>query len=350
MERIFMKFNILILLVLISIMSPALIAQSAAKNVSKTGTAVAPFLEIPVGAAAIGMGGAFVSLANDASALYWNAAGVASLQQNQVVFAHTKWIADTKFDFAGAALPLSGIGTLGISFTSLSMSDMLVRTIDMPEGTGEYFSAGDLAMGLSFARQFTDRFAIGVTVKYIQQTIWHESASAFAMDVGTTFKTDLFGGLTIGASLSNFGSKAQLSGRDTRNVGRIDPSKLGSNDQVPSNIEMNSWDLPLLFQFGVSTNIMKTDEYRWTVAVDALNPSDDYQSINTGTEISYLDYLYLRCGYQNLFLEGNEGGLTFGVGVSSNMLLGNTSLIFNYAYRDFGRLENINSFSLGMSF
>ena len=48
-----------------------------AQSVSKAGTVAAPFLEIPVGAAAIGMGGAFVSLANDASALYWNAAGAA---------------------------------------------------------------------------------------------------------------------------------------------------------------------------------------------------------------------------------------------------------------------------------
>ena len=348
-ERISMKNNVLMPLVLIALMPLTAAAQSGANDVSKTGTTVAPFLEIPVGATAVGMGGAFVSLANDATALYWNAAGIASFQQNQAVFVHTNWIADTRFDFAGVAVPLSGFGTLGLSFTSLSMADMIVRTVELPEGTGEYFSAGDIAMGISYARQLTDRFAIGITTKYIQQTIWHESASAFAVDVGTTFKTDLFGGMTIGASLSNFGSKMQLSGRDTRNFGRVDPTKLGSNDQIPSNLEMNSWDLPLLFQFGVSTNVLKSEEYRWTVAADALNPSDDYQSMNVGTEFSYRDYLYLRCGYQNLFLVQAEGGLSFGVGLSSNMLLGNASLMFNYGYRDFGRLTSIHTFSLGMS-
>jgi hypothetical protein len=350
LERIFMMKKLVIPIALIAVFSAAAFAQSSSKDVSKTGTTVASFLEIPVGAKAVGMGGAFVSISDDVSALYWNASGIASLQQNEVNFVHTNWIAGTKFDFAGVSLAIDGFGALGLSFTSLTMGDMMVRTVDMPEGTGEYFSAGDIAMGISYARQLTDRFAIGITTKYIQETIWHESASGFAVDVGTSFRTDLFGGMIIGASLTNFGSKMQLSGRDTRNFGRVDPTKLGSNDQIPSDLEMNSWNLPLLFQFGVSTNIFKTDEYRWTVAVDALNPSDNYQSVNAGTEIAFMNFLYLRGGYQNLFLAQSEGGLTLGVGISSNALFGNASLVFNYAYRDFGRLESINTFSVGVNF
>ncbi len=72
------------------------------------------------------------------------------------------------------------------------MADELVRTVDQPEGTGEFFSAGDIAVGLSYARNLTDRFSIGFSAKYIQETIWHESASAIAIDAGTTFQNRSF--------------------------------------------------------------------------------------------------------------------------------------------------------------
>jgi len=225
--------------------------QGFVSDVSKTGTAAATFLEIPVGAAGIGMGGAFVSIANDATALYWNPSGCASLQQSEFLAVHTNWIVDTKFDFGAFVLPLGDFGALGVSVTSLSMADMKVRTVDLPEGTVEFFSAAYLAAGLSYSRRLTDRFSIGFTGKYIQESIWHETANAFALDAGTTFRTDLFGGMMIGAAISNFGTAMKLSGRDTRQFIRVDPTVTGSTDRIPVNIEIDSWELPLSIQFSV---------------------------------------------------------------------------------------------------
>jgi hypothetical protein len=319
-------------------------------DVSKSGTTAATFLEINVGAPAVGMGGAFVSIANDATALYWNPAGVATIRQTSAVAVHTNWIADTKFDYAGIALPLTDFGTLGFSLTSLSMGDMQVRTVEFPEGTGEYFSAGDLAAAVSYSRQLTERFSIGISGKYIQETIWHESASAFAIDVGTLFRTDLFGGMTIGAALTNFGTNMKMAGRDSRQFVRLNPAELGTNGQIPTDIAFDSWDLPLLFQFGVSTRIFDNDEYRWTLAADALHPNDNYESVNVGTEFAYSDFLFLRAGYQSLFLKSSEGGLSLGVGVSSGSFLGKTSIGFDYAYQDMGRLQSVHVFTLGLRF
>ncbi|HLX12009.1 MAG TPA: PorV/PorQ family protein, partial [Bacteroidota bacterium] len=216
--------------------------------------------------------------------------------------------------------------------------------------TGEYFSAGDIAAGVTFARQLTDRFAIGFTTKYIQETIWHESANAFAIDAGTTFKTDLFGGLVIAATLSNFGTKLQMTGRDARQFISVDPSQQGTNNQIPASIEMNSWDLPLLFQFGVSTDVVKQDSYRWTVTADALHPSDDYESMNVGTQFSYQDIFFVRTGFQSLFLADREGGFSLGVGVSASSLLDIVSLKFDYAYRDMGILSGIHVVSVRAQF
>jgi hypothetical protein len=282
--------------------------------------------------------------------MYWNVGGIANLTQYETILVHTDWIADTRFDYAGLIIPLGSFGNLGLSFTSLSMDDMKVRTVEQPEGTGENFSAGDIAFGISFARHLTDRFSLGITAKYIQQTIWHMSSSAFAIDAGTTFRTDLLGGLTIGAVMSNFGTPMRLDGRDSRYFISVDETKQGSNDRIPVNIELDSWDLPLYFQIGVSTHAFNYDDYKLIVSADALVPNNDYQSLNVGTEFSFMDYLYLRAGYNSLFLQDAEGGLSFGAGVNSKMLLSNATVNFDYAFRDFGRLKNVHCFSVGIKF
>src|SRR2546426_9881997 len=125
-----MKRILPFLLILGAALTADLRGQGFVSDVSKTSTNAAVFLEIPVGATAIGMGGAFVSIANDATSLYWNPAGSALLTQNQFVAVHTGWIAQTRFDFGGVVVPLGGFGTLGVSFTSLSMDDMKIRTME----------------------------------------------------------------------------------------------------------------------------------------------------------------------------------------------------------------------------
>lgn len=344
-----MKRTIEIIL-LLSLVAPETFAQAAGSNVSKAGTTAATFLEVGVGASAMGMGGAYVSVAENATALYWNAAQIVSLSQIGVALVHTNWIADTKFDYAGLVVPLGDFGTLGFSITSLSMPDMKVRSIELPEGTGEFFSAGDMAGSITYARRLTERFAIGLTAKYIQQNIWHESASAFAIDVGTSFKTDLAGGMTIGATLSNFGTSMKMSGRDTRTFIRLDKTKLGSNERIPTNIEFDSWDLPLLFQIGVSTRIVDNNQYRWTVAVDALHPSDNYESLNAGTQVVFFEILAVRAGYRSLFLNDAEGGASFGFGVMAPEFIGNMSVGFDYAFQDMGRLKSVHVFTIDLRF
>ena len=346
-----MKKKVLLNIIFIFLVSmQSILAQNSGTAVSKVGTNAASFLEISIGAIATGMGGAYVSRANDATALYWNPAGVANFNSYEADIVHTEWLADTKLDFAALALPLGDFGTLGFSYTALTMPDMKVRTVEQPEGTGEYFSAGDLAFGISYSRKLFDRFSIGFTGKYIQERIWHMSSVAFAMDIGTIFRTDLFGGMVIGASISNFGTSMKMQGIDTRTYSSVDPSQLGTNDQIPYSIDLDSWSLPLLFRIGVSTNAINTSDYRWTVAVDALHPSDNYESLNVGTEFAYKELLFIRGGYQSLFLRDREGGLSFGVGLKFKMLFTDNVIRVDYGYRNFGRLPGINVFSVGLNF
>lgn len=319
------------------------------QKVTKVGTTAAPFLSIGVGSRAIGMGGAFVSTADDATALFWNVSGIARLPKNQIVLDHAEWIAGINFDFAGAVWQLGPLGTLGASFTSLSMGDMERTTEYQPEGTGELFSAGSFAIGLSYARNLTDRFSIGFTGKYISEKIFNSGAHGVALDIGTLYTTP-FHDMKIGMSISNFGTKMQMSGRDLLVQYDIDPLRAGNNGNLNANLQTDQYDLPLMFRVGVSMNLLRSrSNHSLLVAVDALHPSDNVESLNVGTEYRFMDLISLRAGYKRLFSRDSEEGLTAGAGFQYTFL-GNVGIQLDYAFQSFGRLRNVNRFSFVLMF
>ncbi len=345
-----MKKIISIMFVLLVAMCGQAYSQLFVSNVSKVGTTAGTFLEIPVGARALAMGDAIVASAEDASALYWNPAGIARIQTNQAFIQHTSWLAGTGFDYAGIVFPLGEFGSVGASVTSFNSGQMEVTNIDFPDGNGLYFSVNDVAIGIAYARALTDRFSIGVNAKYIQESIWNEQASAFAVDIGTLVTTDFLNGLRIGASIYNFGTNMQMAGPDLRQFHPIDPTKLGSNQNIPEDIETNSWPLPLNFQFGLATDIINSGDNKLTLAVDALHPSDNYESLNVGGEYSFKKFIYFRAGYQSLFLKDHEGGASAGVGLRYEIPYSSLSIAVDYAYNDYGRLNSTNTFSLFVGF
>jgi len=326
------------------------VAQDDGSGVSKVGTTAAPFLEIPAGARATAMGSAFVANATDVTCLFWNPSFMALLPQSEAVFSHTRWIAEMSFDYAALGVPLGDFGALGLSFTSLSMDDMMVRTVERPEGTGEMFSAGSFAIGIHYARNLSEWFAIGFTVKYIDERIWHMKATAFALDVGTVFTTNLLNGFRIGATITNFGTTMQLSGRDTRTFHRIDPNKVGSNERIPQNIELDTWNLPMSIQFGIAADLVKSEDLLLTVAADALHPADNYESLNAGVELGLFSTFFIRAGAHSLFLVDGEGGLSAGAGVLADLFGGGLKATFDYGYTDYGRLSAVHVFAIGLQF
>jgi hypothetical protein len=300
-----------------------------------------------VGARAIGMGGAFAAVANDASALFWNVGGLAQIDKFSVIFNHSEWLADINFDYAGFVAPASNIGTIGFSITSLNMPDFDQTTEDNPYGTGIKFSAGSIAFGLSYARKLTDKFMIGFTGKYIREHIWNTDASGFAMDVGTLFTTP-FRGLRVGLSITNFGTKMQMTGDDLLVQVDIDPTIVGNNNQINSVLQTGIFDLPLLFRFGLSMDVLQTENNRFTLATDALHPNDNAESVNVGGEYQFRDLIALRAGYRSLFLPDSEEGFTLGGGI--NYGVAGFGFRLDYAYEDFGRLNNIQKFTLLLLF
>lgn len=325
-----------------------IVAVSLYGGVTKVGTTAATFLTIPVGPRALGMGGAFVSVADDATAMFWNVAGIGKLNKNEAVLIHSNWLCDTYFEYAGVVIPISGLGTFGVNLTFMNLGEMEQTTEQDPDGNGVKFACGSFATGLAYARQLTDRFAIGFNVKYIQESIMNCNASGIAIDVGTIFRTQ-FKGARLGMSISNFGTKMQMSGNDLLVQHDIDPGLAGNNPYVNAYLSTGSFDLPLLLRVGMSIDIINTPPNLLTLSCDAIHPNDNTESLNMGVEYVFKDLLSLRTGYTALYKEDSEEGFTFGAGFSAGIQR-SLRLKIDYAYELFGRLNNVQKLGVGLEF
>jgi hypothetical protein len=322
---------------------------------SKVGTTAAQFLGISVGPKASAMGSAYVASSEDVSSLYWNPGAIVQANKSEFTFSNTDWLVGTKFRWFGFMMNLDGENAIGVHMTQLDYGEEDVTTVLSPDGNGERWSAADLAIGLSYSRRLTDRFSIGGTAKYVSQRIWNESASNITFDLGLLFVTD-FNNMRLGMSMANFGGDMQLDGRDLLNKVDIDPANAGSNKTLVGKLKTDAWPMPLLFRVGIAMDLMKNDMIRATVAVDALRPNDNSESINVGGEVGWQDMLFVRGGFKSLFAkespfgkDNQQDGLSLGGGVKLQ-LQGLASLEVNYAFNKFGVFGNLNTIALSIAF
>jgi hypothetical protein len=337
-------------LLLIIIFLFAILPGVALSQITKTGTTAAKFLSIGIGPRANAMGGAFTSVANDASSLYWNPAGAASITKYEAMFSYTSLYKDLgiNLNYVALVVPVGEAGNFGVSVTALDYGEMDVTTEYYPEGTGEKFSASSYAFGLSYARNITESFAAGITVKYITEGIFNSTADGVAFDIGTIFDTPFFG-IKFSTIITNYGSKMQMTGEDLLIRYDADPTRKGNNETVDAYYKTDRFELPLRLQIGISKTFQFLRNEKFTIAVDATHPNDNTEYLNFGGELSFLDNLIsLRGGYKGLFLKDNQEGLTLGAGL--NYALGVFEVGFDYSYQYYKYLSYIHSFGVNLKF
>ena len=321
---------------------------ATASGQSKIGTTAGQFLGIPVGAKATAMGDAFVASSSDVTTIYWNPGAFAQATNSQISFSNTEWLVGTKFRWFGVMLNIDGANAFGLSVTNLDYGEDDVTTVQSPDGTGERWAAQDIAIALSYSRRLTDRFSMGGSVKYVGQTIWNETASTVAFDLGLLFVTGLHG-MRLGMSFSNFGGDLTLDGRDLLQRVDIDPANSGSNKTLVGKLKTDPWPLPLMFRVGVAMDLIKDNNMSLTVAADAVRPNDNAEFVNVGGELGWNELAFVRAGYRSLFKKDSETGASFGGGLRYQ-LEGIAGVELNYAYSQFGLFGNLNTLALSVSF
>lgn len=315
-RRIFMRRCLF--LITIQSLFFCLIQDAQAGN--RSGTVTAQFLKLPVNARAAALGNAQVALAVGASSIAYNPAGILSVQNVSFGGTYNAWFADIQHSFLGVAGNLGDWGTIGVGVTLLTTDDMIVTTPAFPEGTGELFRASDYAFTLSYARQISVEFGLGLGAKYIQSYLYNTEigANAIAFDIGSLYD--------IPALRTRLGISVNNLGRDLKFL----------NEQ---------YSLPTVLRFGVRTDVYQEDDHLVHVAFQIGRPNDADEQYNLGVEYIYQNMVSLRSGYR--FNYDNEDW-SLGVGFSLSSLGINGTL--DYSYTNFKFLSGTNMFSVEIGF
>lgn len=327
---------------------------SFAGNDSKKGTAGAQELLLPIGARGIALGGSNASTAKGIEAIYWNPAGLASINgSGEALFSHMNYIADIGVNFGAVAVNIVDVGTIALSLKSLDFGDIPITTEDFPEGTGETFSPSYSVIGLSFARSLTDRISVGANFKLVSEKIARTSATGLAFDAGVqyAFGTETaLSGVKFAVTLKNLGPTMQYDGADLeRNV--VPPGTAWNNTQRALKYTSQAFELPSTLELGVSYDFMPTSANRLTLNTLFQNTNFGNDEYKGGLEYAFNEQFFLRGGY--LYSpEGNLNssiyGASFGGGV--NMDIGGVRAQLDYAYRETKYFQGTNSISVLLGF
>ncbi len=279
------------------------------------GTRAMTFLKIGVGAEAIGMAESQVAATDDLYASYWNPAGLASLQKPQLALMHNEWFAGINHEFVGVALPVGNIGTIGLSSSFLSFGDLQGRDSEGNETT--IFRPYDLAVILSYARNFSSSIAFGANAKFLREQIADETGNGIAFDFGVLYTFSQMP-LSLGFNAQHLGPRVTF-------------------------IE-EAFGLPVTFRMGAAYRL-------WNDALlltsDIIRPSDNDIAIAVGAGYTIANILQLRTGY-NYQVGGNDlgtiSGLTSGFGLTLRQFQ------VDYALVTFGVLGLTHRFSLVANF
>ena len=313
-----MRSKIIVLSLFVVLVVPA--QSFATEPFAKVGTFALSFLKIPPSARAAGMGSAFTSLANDATATYWNPAGMVEVTRTAIRLEHTFWPADISLDYATAVFSLPFVpGSWGLSARALSMDPQKERTIFLPDGTGKEFDAGDMSFGLSYAQYFTDKFSAGGTVHFIHSGLAEKSVNTYAVDFGLIYRIG-FSGMRLGMMIQSLGGKVNYDDRESK--------------------------MPTVFKVALSMSAYQRGAHSLDAAGEFSHPSDNTENINVGTEYSFNQFFYLRAGY-NLDYDAQGAAAGFGLRIDTTQT---SDLSFDYSWTDLGFLDDVHRLSIGFQY
>jgi hypothetical protein len=294
------------------------------------GTTTAAFLKIGIGARPSGMGGAFVAIADDLNALYWNPAGLAQITRNEFSATYLQWFEGINMQYLGFVYPLKNkSSSLATSITYFSAKDIEKRD-DTGKLLGE-IKTYHLSLPIAYSMKINPSLALGGTVKFISQAYDSDKGNTLSADFGVLFTP--IKNLNFGVCLQNVGPELKTGEK---------------KNKLPTNLKTG-------FAFRIP-NIKSA-----LISLDYDLPTDNEPKIHSGIEYSFKDNFYLRAGYEQIKDLGKNAGLTLGLGFATywakeEAMWGGTGskeaikIVIDYALVSFGEFGYTHRFSLGMKF
>ncbi len=329
-----MRKFIAVISILIFVLSVNAYAQD---KVAQTGCG---FLDLGTGARACAMGEAYTVLGQEATALFYNPSGIGEIDNRfDLSVGGTQWIADINYLYLAAVLNAGVWGNFGFSIIYPDYGDFYGTRA--AEGTASgYEEVGLLDIsafcaGVAYAREFTDKFTVGIQVKYVSQHLGENDfivikeadtsivtrqneISTLSYDFGLLFYPG-FKSFAFGMSVRNFSPRVTY--------------------------ELIGFELPLTFALGVGMDILdlfgEHPDYSFNVGLEGLHPRDWQEQIHLGGEFGYKDMIFFRVGYKFRY---SQEGLNAGVGISYG------DVKIDYSYSEFKLFDFINRISVGMAF
>lgn len=305
----------------ITVVSLILILISVTLVDAGVGTSALPFLRISPSARAEGMGATFVAVADDASASYWNPAGIANLDVMNLTLMHLIYVDSSSYELLAFNYPLSNQLKLGAHIIYLNYGSM-EKTIETSSGafggSSGTFSSFDLGIAASVAYKFSEELQLGLNAKYAMQSIDTDTVTAVIADVGALYKLDfLVENLLLGLSLSNVGTKVK-------------------DDNLPTTL-----------RGGVSMKFSILQDKDLLAAVTAYYPFESGKiAENVGAEYWYDKMFGVRLGYK---IGYDAGSFTAGVGFKY-VLPDMFGYQIDYSYAPFGNLGDTHRISATIKF
>ena len=271
------------------------------------GTTGMAFLKVGIGGRAAAMGGAYSAVSGDATAGYWNPAGLIGIEGKDVVLVHAAWLQGIRGEYAGLALG-NGRRTVGFSVRLQTAGDLERREGPTVEPLGT-FGVYDIALTCSYAQRLKPWMDFGVNLKALYEKIHIESASGWAMDIGLLFRTPVEG-LQCAFVLRHLGATNKMNAE--------------------------AIDLPTEIRAGASYRFRD----RLLASVDVSFPNDYWTRVHLGLEYRIGRRLALRAGYQT---GAEERNYSAGFGITH----GTWRIDYAFAPFDFD-LGNTHRVSLGL--
>ncbi len=293
------------------------------------------FLHLPTSARSAALADIKTGLINnDVTAIFNNPANMVDVENMDMTVSQINYVADISYLTAAIAKNFGVWGHFGIYIANLDIGDM-VRTqnvynpqLEVTERSGDLgtFTAGDIMIGLSYARNITDRLAIGGNFSYIEEKLDDVKVKNWNTDFGLYYRTG-FRSLRLAMVARNFGP-------DTEYTGFTDLYGL------PQSVRM-----PIDFRLGVGYDFIEASDdsqQRLTALFEGVHPNDGPERIHAALEYSLMEIFTIRGGYKFNY---DEQGFTLGGGINYNM--GNINGRIDYAYLDYGRLTSVHLFTVG---